>query len=136
MTSLDDGPGTIRTIRLNVGGCHFETSKETLVQCSGYFRTMLSGKFGDWHEGTSSEIFIDRDGSHFAHLLNYLRDPRSLVPDGLIHEFEFFQIAPPAGYEGFQSAFNEPPLDDEKATRAQAELLREPPTYFRPAGHL
>ncbi|CAJ0593629.1 unnamed protein product [Cylicocyclus nassatus] len=56
---------------LNVGGKKFYTSLETLRKNPGpRDRSMLAEM--DFVEG--EEIFIDRDPTHFGHILNYLRD--------------------------------------------------------------
>jgi len=63
-------------ITLNVGGRLFCTSKATLTNAGGkdsFFVSMLSGRFPvvrDKHE----RIFIDRDATHFRHIINFLRD--------------------------------------------------------------
>jgi hypothetical protein len=60
-------------VRLNVGGKSFVTSKSTLEKDAGsMLSVLLSGEFAESSE--DGEIFIDRDGSRFVHVLNYLRD--------------------------------------------------------------
>ena len=67
-------------IKLNVGGYIFTTSLTTLRK----YDTMLSKKFsGDydepqWDEETNA-YFIDRDGTHFKHILNYLRSGKLII---------------------------------------------------------
>jgi hypothetical protein len=64
-------------ILLNVGGHRFETSLQTLTSVPAtYFASLFSGRYElDLDaEGTYS---IDRDGSHFRHILNFLRDAGS-----------------------------------------------------------
>ena len=66
-----------KKILLNVGGHHFETSLETLTSVPDtYFASLFSGRFEltTDAEGTYS---IDRDGVHFRHILNFLRDSGS-----------------------------------------------------------
>lgn len=86
------------TIKLNVGGQHFTTSLETLKKDTGsMLHAMFSGKF-DSKPAENGSYFIDRDGTHFRYILNYLRTGRLLLPDDklvrkeLLEEAEFYQI--------------------------------------------
>jgi hypothetical protein len=63
------------TIVLSVGGHRFETSRQTLTSVSGtYLASMFSGRF-PLTPNAEGAYFIDRDGAHFRHILNFLRDP-------------------------------------------------------------
>lgn len=55
-----------KVICLNVGGSKFYSTKDTLKQAP-YFDALT--KYHDIDE----EIFIDRDGTHFRFILNYIR---------------------------------------------------------------
>lgn len=78
-------------VHLNVGGSNFTTSLATLqgqrfgmeADTGGCMLTaMFSGRMPTRLDG-DGRFFIDRDGRHFHHILNYLRDgkfPRSLTP--------------------------------------------------------
>ena len=64
-----------RVVKLSVGGARFQTTLGTLRRFPGTFlEAMFSGRFPrvtddeGWH-------FIDRDGTHFRHILNFLREP-------------------------------------------------------------
>jgi len=60
-------------IQLNVGGKRFETSLGTLCMVPD---SMLAAMFSGRHALTADEdgsYFIDRDGKHFGHILNFLR---------------------------------------------------------------
>ncbi|EGG19892.1 hypothetical protein DFA_06996 [Cavenderia fasciculata] len=63
-------------ITLNIGGKKFQTSKATLTRIKGtYFDIMLSGEVNiKPMTGEPNTFFIDRDGSNFKYILNYLRD--------------------------------------------------------------
>lgn len=65
-------------VTLNVGGCLYTTTKDTLVKGDHMLSRMFSGKYKlkclDGHP------FIDRDGKHFRYILNYLRSSRLVVP--------------------------------------------------------
>jgi len=70
-------------VELNVGGTHFTTTVHTLAGDgrSEYWRSMLSGE----HNVTldrNGAVFVDRDGSRFRHVLNFLRDGSIGVPEG------------------------------------------------------
>jgi len=62
-----------RYVKLNVGGKFFMTTVDTLRNHDSMFSSMVSGRLevvtdeSDW-------ILIDRDGTHFEHILNFLRD--------------------------------------------------------------
>lgn len=80
-------------IRLNVGGTRYEVSRDTLMR---YERSMLASLVsGKWKEGDGDkEIFIDRDGTRFKYILDYLRSDRLHVPhlsdrSTLKDEFDF-----------------------------------------------
>lgn len=71
-------PTLPRVISLNVGGYKFVTTLSTLTKDSN---SMLAAMFsGRHHLNTDSEgrYFIDRDGSYFEHILNFLRDSSHL----------------------------------------------------------
>ena len=58
---------------------------------------MFSGRF-DTKPGEDGSYFIDRDGTHFRHILNYLRTGKLVLPDDkvvrkeLLSEAEFYRI--------------------------------------------
>ena len=62
-------------IKLDVGGTRFTTTLTTLTR---FPDTMLGAMFSGRHQlplDESGHYFIDRDGTHFRHILNYLRCP-------------------------------------------------------------
>ncbi len=89
------------TVRLNVGGTSFMTTRPTLCK---YPTSMLAALFrGDHIPAAVDETgayFIDRDGSLFGYILNFLRSAQLKVPEGFAHleqlamEADFFQIEP------------------------------------------
>ena len=86
------------TIKLNVGGQHFTTSLQTLTKDTGsMLHAMFSGRF-DTKPAEDGSYFIDRDGTNFRYILNYLRTGRLLLPEDkfvrkeLLEEAEFYQI--------------------------------------------
>jgi len=88
----EDGGGFPPVVPLNVGGVLFATSLETLQ--GGRFGdpeapgpdgpgSMLSAMFSGrmaTRRDPEGRFFIDRDGRHFHHILNYLRDGKFPVP--------------------------------------------------------
>ena len=86
------------TVKLNVGGHHFATTVQTLTKDpSSMLAAMFSGKF-DTKPSEDGSFFIDRDGTHFRFILNYLRDGKLILPEGatfhkeLEAEATFYQI--------------------------------------------
>jgi len=74
---LDSFP---RTINLSVGGSHYTTSLDTLLSDP---ESMLAAMFSGLHGAKPDEngrYFIDRDGTHFRYILNYLRDRNTFIP--------------------------------------------------------
>ena len=86
------------TVKLNVGGQHFVTTIQTLTKDpNSMLAAMFSGKF-DTKPSEDGSFFIDRDGTHFRFILNYLRDGELILPKGakfideLRKEADFYQI--------------------------------------------
>ena len=68
-------------VSLNVGGrAHIHTAKEVLTSVEG---SKLAALFSEMHElkKVDDEIFLDRDGSTFETLVNYLRNDRKIFPE-------------------------------------------------------
>ena len=59
-------------VRLNVGGQIYCTTLSTLRSEETMLSAMFSGRF-DVRKDADGAVFIDRDGTHFRHILNYLR---------------------------------------------------------------
>ena len=75
---------SMSTIKLNVGGQIFETTKETL-SFSSYFKALLSN---NWKQ--TDIIFIDRSAKLFEHILCLLRDPNYIFPNKYVSELDFY----------------------------------------------
>uniref|UniRef100_A0A3B3RRP2 BTB/POZ domain-containing protein KCTD3 n=1 Tax=Paramormyrops kingsleyae TaxID=1676925 RepID=A0A3B3RRP2_9TELE len=76
----------------------FSTSRQTLTWVpDSFFSSLLSGRISTLKDETGA-IFIDRDPSLFAPILNFLRTkelhPRSINVHLLLHEAEFYGITP------------------------------------------
>ena len=85
-------------VNLNVGSQHFTTSLQTLTSDPN---SMLAAMFSGRHklETTGDGSFIiDRDGTHFRFILNYLRNEELILPEGatflteLEAEAKFYQL--------------------------------------------
>ena len=85
-------------VKLNVGGKRFTTSLQTLTRDPN---SMLAAMFSGRHEVQTTEdgsFFIDRDGTYFRFILNYLRDGELILPENakflkeLAAEARFYQL--------------------------------------------
>ncbi|XP_030330991.1 SH3KBP1-binding protein 1 [Strigops habroptila] len=90
-------PGA-EVVHLNVGGKRFSTSRQTLTWIpDSFFSSLLSGRISTLKDETGA-IFIDRDPTVFAPILNFLRtkelDPRGVSAPLLLHEAQFYGITP------------------------------------------
>ena len=86
------------TVKLNVGGQHFTTSVQTLRKDpDSMLAAMFSGKF-EMKPSEDGSFFIDRDGTYFRFILNFLRNGVLILPDGatflkeLEAEATFYQL--------------------------------------------
>ena len=87
------------TVKLNVGGQHFTTSVQTLKKDpNSMLAAMFSGKFEMKPSEVDGSFFIDRDGTYFRFILNYLRNGELILPEGatflkeLEAEAKFYQL--------------------------------------------
>ncbi|KAL9954730.1 hypothetical protein ACROYT_G042303 [Oculina patagonica] len=85
-------------INLDVGGHLFKTSVQTLTKDpNSMLAAMFSGRF-EMKPSEDGSFFIDRDGTHFRFILNYLRNGELILPEGatflkeLQTEAKFYQI--------------------------------------------
>jgi len=66
-------------ILLDVGGCHYSTTFETLTKVpDSFLEKMFSGRF-PIKVNDDGSVFIDRDGTHFDSVLKFLRDPTTKI---------------------------------------------------------
>ena len=85
-----------KIIRLSVGGQLFTTTIDTLTSDEGsMLAAMFSGKFSVAKD-EDGRYFIDRDGTHFRYILNFLRDGNAFLPSDpniiseLVEEVKFY----------------------------------------------
>jgi hypothetical protein len=83
-------------INFNIGGKRYEVSRSLFESQSDTMLAKIASE--QWQEDDpESEIFIDRDGTIFRYVLNYLRDGEVKLPiserkDALIKELEFYNV--------------------------------------------
>eukprot|EP00601_Ochromonadales_sp_CCMP2298_P004200 CAMPEP_0173176716 /NCGR_PEP_ID=MMETSP1141-20130122/4614_1 /TAXON_ID=483371 /ORGANISM="non described non described, Strain CCMP2298" /LENGTH=343 /DNA_ID=CAMNT_0014099085 /DNA_START=687 /DNA_END=1718 /DNA_ORIENTATION=+ len=111
------------TVMLNIGSTRFETSLTTLCR---FPNSMIGCMFSGRHAlplGKDEHFFIDRDGTHFRHILNFLRSPegyqvsRGADARELRRECEYYGID--------QLMFPDHPL-------AKPQQQPQPQFYFQP----
>ena len=102
-------------VKLDVGGFKFTTSRATLCRFPGTFlEVMFSGRHDypteiDEEDGS---YFIDRDGRHFHHVLNFMRVGSVIsLPDGDTARDELSVEADFYGLEGLIRAIRQPQVD-------------------------
>jgi hypothetical protein len=72
-------------VELNIGGYHFDTSVRALRRVPHtFFDAYFSGRYAQ-DVCDDSSIFVDRDGEHFGHVLQYMRDGVVSVADPGAH---------------------------------------------------
>jgi hypothetical protein len=103
-----------KEVVLNVGGQWFTTTIGTLVDRSGFFAALFSGRW-PLPEQADGSIFVDADPGVFSHLLCYLRRgifPLSFDEKSGGHDMKLYiDLLPEAGY--FQTPLLEKWLKDE-----------------------
>ncbi len=69
-------------VRLNIGGIKFATTLATICKYpDSMLAAMFGGRFAAPMMDAEGCYFIDRDGSHFRFILNFLRDGTVVLPD-------------------------------------------------------
>ena len=87
---------TATTVRLNVGGVHFEVSRSLIAK---HDSSMLARLVSDtWQADPEAIIFIDRDGETFRHCLDFLRYGRVTLPltvarDAFLRDMDYYGMA-------------------------------------------
>ncbi|XP_057825917.2 FH protein interacting protein FIP2 [Cryptomeria japonica] len=93
---MDSDPSIVR---LDIGGRKFTTKVDTLTlrDPNSTLAAMISGRLPSLRDPQSGTLLIDRDGTHFRHILNWLRD--GVVPildtsgyQELLREAEYYQL--------------------------------------------
>ena len=71
---MADNDAASEVIELNVGGSHFATLRSTLTKYPDTLLAMLVTTDVPVATDAAGRIFIDRDGTHFGTILQFLRD--------------------------------------------------------------
>ncbi|KAB2049492.1 hypothetical protein E1A91_A13G187400v1 [Gossypium mustelinum] len=112
-------------VRLSIGGKKFCTTIDTLTrrEPDSMLAAVFSSRHTVYQDSEKGYVFVDRDGKHFRHILNWLRD--GVVPtltdseySELIREAEYYQLL--GLIEGVSSVLNKRKEDE----KSPAELTR------------
>ena len=124
-------------VKLDVGGFKFTTSRATLCRFPGTFlEVMFSGRHDypteiDEEDGS---YFIDRDGRHFHHVLNFMRVGSVIsLPDGDTARDELSVEADFYGLEGLVRAIRQPQVDIASHLTPEMAKIREEEDKLRKA---
>lgn len=85
-------------VELNVGGVHYTTSLESLLQDKVSLLNQLFSNKDQLLKDAKGRYFLDRDGVLFRYILDYLRDKQLHLPEGfrerlrLQKEAEYFKL--------------------------------------------
>ncbi|XP_006000631.1 putative potassium channel regulatory protein [Latimeria chalumnae] len=116
---------------LNVGGMKFTTFPSTLRRYpDSKLARMLDGSDPDFRV-VNGQFFVDRDGSLFRHILEYLRTRHLTLPPDF---FEYERLAKEADFYGLQSLAD---LLSQDSVRQRLEILevrfslQETHSFFR-----
>eukprot|EP00558_Chaetoceros_sp_UNC1202_P003836 CAMPEP_0197238124 /NCGR_PEP_ID=MMETSP1429-20130617/4716_1 /TAXON_ID=49237 /ORGANISM="Chaetoceros sp., Strain UNC1202" /LENGTH=212 /DNA_ID=CAMNT_0042697227 /DNA_START=136 /DNA_END=775 /DNA_ORIENTATION=- len=115
----------IDTVKFNVGGHHYQISCALLEK---FPDSVLARRACEYcADEPNSEVFIDRDGTTFRYVLNYLRDgevslPASETKEGLLNELSYFGIPTATGF-GLSSRAQEQPTPAPNANHSQHHVL-------------
>ena len=82
-----------------------------LLIAGSMLHAMFSGRF-DTKPDEDGSYFIDRDGTHFRHILNYLRTGELIVPNDEIIRRELLAEAKFYQFEGMINELQPTPLED------------------------
>lgn len=88
-----------KLIRLNVGGKWFSTSRQTLLS---FPDTVLARLALNAECEKQGYYFIDRDGTLFEYILNFMRNKNSLLPN---NDDERRRLASDAKFYGLQDLY-------------------------------
>ena len=98
--TMADDPDNILTVKFNVGGKAFETARSLFRQ---HEDAMLARLVSDtWQADPTKPVFIDRSGTMFEFVLEYLRYgsitlPISVSKDMFLRDLDFYGILPRKG---------------------------------------
>ena len=131
-------------VHLNIGGHRFTTSLQTLRRDKdSMLATMFSGRHKLLQESDGC-YFVDRDGTHFRHILNYLRDGfrADMLPQDevslreIVNEAHYYQLS--GLVAGVENVLDPPPpapdFTQNEINDMLATLTRQTTTNTTPSG--
>ncbi|KAJ0503153.1 putative chromatin remodeling & transcription regulator BTB-POZ family [Helianthus annuus] len=127
-----DSNATSSIVRLNIGGYEFLTSVDTLTnrEPQSMLAAMFSGRHTVYKDPEKGYVFVDRDGMHFRHILNWLRD--GLTPNlsdvecsELLREAEYYQLL------GLVEVLNKKKDEQMDAELTRADIIKYNIQYSR-----
>ena len=108
-------------VKLNVGGILFTTTVQTLTKDpNSMLAAMFSGRF-PMKPAEDGTFFIDRDGTYFRYILNYLREGKLSLPEGATF---FEEIEAEAGFYQIQGILDE--LEQPRSTKSSIRAATKP----------
>ena len=108
-------------VKLNVGGILFTTTVQTLTKDpNSMLAAMFSGRF-PMKPAEDGTFFIDRDGTYFRYILNYLREGKLSLPEGATF---FEEIEAEAGFYQIQGILDE--LGQPRSTKSSIRAATKP----------
>ena len=95
-------------ITLNIGGKIFMTTYQTLTKYKeSLFYKMFDEKYNTQPNSKNNSYFIDRDGTHFRYILNYLRNGKLILPSNKEERIDLInELIDEAGYYNIESLIN------------------------------
>ncbi|KAJ0690910.1 putative chromatin remodeling & transcription regulator BTB-POZ family [Helianthus annuus] len=127
-----DSNATSSVVRLNIGGYEFLTSVDTLTnrEPQSMLAAMFSGRHTVYKDPEKGYVFVDRDGMHFRHILNWLRD--GVIPNlsdvecsELLREAEYYQLL------GLVEVLNKKKDEQMDAELTRADIIKYNIQYSR-----
>lgn len=85
-----------KIVKFNVGGTQYEVARSLVEMHPDTMLARIVSK--EWQNNPSAEIFIERNGSRFEFVLDYLRDGKAVVPismsrEALLDDLKYFGMA-------------------------------------------
>ena len=85
-----------KIVKFNVGGTRYEVARSLIEMHPDTMLARVVSK--EWQLDPSKEVFIERNGSRFKYVLDYLRDGKALVSndvckESILAELQYFGIS-------------------------------------------
>ena len=85
-----------KTIKFNVGGTRYEVARSLIKMHPDTMLARIVAK--EWQTDPGEEVFIERNGSRFKHVLDYLRDGKAyasndVCKEAILDELQYFGIS-------------------------------------------